>query len=236
LVGVFLYEDAKMKFLRNVFAFLLIPVVGVAGYTLIKSFLHFMVSAGSRDIPFWIGILCYIVFQVILYKPMKTYVFGHELSHAIAGILSGAKIKKFNIGRESGRIVLTKDNIWITLAPYFYPIYTSIIIIIYIFLGWFINIKQFYGYFLFLTGFSIAFHVALTMYILSVGQSDLKIYGTFFSYVIIFIVNIVVFILLAGLVFPDEIGVKDIFLQIFSNIADIYKFIYTEVLEIWSAF
>jgi hypothetical protein len=167
---------------------------------------------------------------------MKTYVFGHELSHAIAGILSGAKIKKFNVGRESGRIVLTKDNIWITLAPYFFPIYTFAIIIIYIFLGWFIDIKQFYGYFLFLTGFSIAFHAALTIYIISVEQSDLKIYGIFFSYVIIFIVNIAVFILLAALVFPDDIDVKDIFLQIFSNVVDIYKFIYAEVLEIWSAF
>jgi hypothetical protein len=230
-----LYEDAKMKFLRNIFAFLLVPAVSVAEYTFVKSFLYFTISAGNRNIPFWIGILCYIVFQVILYKPMKTYVFGHELSHAIVGILSGAKIKKFNVRRESGRIVLTKNNILITLAPYFFPIYASAIIIIYIFLGWFINIKPFYGYFLFLTGFSIAFHVALTIYILSAEQSDLKIYGRFFSYVIIFIVNIVVFILLAALVFPDDIGVKDIFFRIFSNIADIYKFIYAEVLEIWSA-
>jgi hypothetical protein len=225
-----------MKFLRNVFAFLLIPAASVAGCTLIKNFLYFTISVGNRDIPFWIGILCYIVFQVIFYKPMKTYVFGHELSHAIAGILSGAKIKNFNVGRESGRIVLTKNNIWITLAPYFFPIYTSAIIITYIFLSWFINIKQFYGYFLFLTGFSVAFHVALTIYILSVEQSDLKIYGTFFSYVIIFIVNIAVFILLAASVFPDDIVVKDVFLQIFSNIADIYKFIYAGVLEIWSEF
>jgi hypothetical protein len=231
-----LYEDAKMKFLRNIFAFLFIPAVSVAGYTLIKSFLYFTVSAGNRVVLFWIGVLCYVVFQGILYKPMKTYVFGHELSHAMVGILSGAKIKKINVGRESGRIVLTKNNIWITLAPYFFPIYASAIIIIYIFLGWFINIKQFYGYFLFLTGFSIAFHVALTIYILSAEQSDLKIYGTFFSYVIIFIVNVAVFILLAALVFPDDIGVKDICLRIFSNIADVYKFIYVGVLEIlWSA-
>ncbi|GHT04964.1 hypothetical protein AGMMS5026_08460 [Endomicrobiia bacterium] len=228
----FLYKDGKMKFLRNIFAFLLIPAVGGAGYIFIKSFLYFTVLNVDRYIPFWIGILCYIVFQVILYKPMKTYMFGHELSHAIAGILSGAKIKKFDVGKESGSIALTKDNIWITLAPYFFPIYTSAVIIIYIFLGWFINIKQFYGYFLFLAGFSIAFHVALTIYILSIEQSDLKIYGTFFSYVIIFMVNIAVFVLLAALVFPDDIDVKDIFLRIFDNIADIYKFI--GVLEIWS--
>jgi hypothetical protein len=162
--------------------------------------------------------------------------FGHELSHVIAGILSGAKIKKFNIGKESGSVILTKDNICITLAPYFFPIYTSTAIIIYIFLGWFINIEQFYGYFLFLAGFSIAFHVALTIHILSIEQSDLRIYGTFFSYIIIFMINIAVFVLLAALVFPDDVGVKDIFSRIFGNIADTYKFIYVEVLGICSAF
>ena len=212
------------------------PAVAAAGYTLIKSLLHFTVLAGNQYIPFWIGILCYIVFQIILYKPMKTYVFGHELSHAIAGILSGAKIKKFNIGEKSGSVALTKDNIWITLAPYFFPIYTFAIMIIYISLGWFTNIKQFYGYFLFLVGFSIAFHIALTIYILSIEQPDLRIYGTFFSYVVIFAVNIAVFTLLAALIFPGKINVKDISLQICGNIADAYKFIYTGVLEICSAF
>jgi hypothetical protein len=232
-----LYKDGKVKFLRNIFAFLLIPAAVVSGHTLIKSFLYFMISAGDRYVPFWIGILCYVVFQVVLYKPMKTYVFGHELSHAIIGILSGAKVKKINIGKESGSIVLTKDNIWITLAPYFFPIYTFAAIMIYISLGWFINIKQFYGCFLFLTGFSIAFHVAFTVYILSIEQSDLRIYGTFFSYIIIFMVNIAVFVLLLALVFPDDIDdVKDISLRIFGNMSDIYKFIYAGVLEIWSAF
>ncbi|MDR0800812.1 MAG: hypothetical protein LBN01_04775 [Endomicrobium sp.] len=236
VIKTFWHKDGKMKFLKNIFAFLLVPAVAAAGYTLIKNLLHFTVLTGNQHIPFWIGILCYIIFQIILYKPMKTYVFGHELSHAIAGILSGAKIKKFNIGEESGSVALTKNNIWITLAPYFFPIYTSAIIIIYLSLGWFTNIKQFYGYFLFLVGFSIAFHIALTIYILSIEQPDLRIYGTFFSYVVIFAVNIAVFTLLAALVFPGKINVKDISLQICGNIADAYKFIYTGVLEICSAF
>ncbi|MDR3256077.1 MAG: hypothetical protein LBT18_00205 [Endomicrobium sp.] len=225
-----------MKFLRNSFAFLLIPAVGAAGYIFVKNFLYFTAFVGNKYIPFWIGILSYIIFQVVLYKPIRTYVFGHELSHAIAGILSGAKIKKFNVGQESGKVVLTKDNIWITLAPYFFPIYTFAIIVIYIFLGWFLDITQFYEYFLFLVGFSIAFHVALTIYILSIEQPDLKVYGAFFSYVVIFAVNIVVFTLLAALAFPDGINVKKIFFQMFENMADVYKFIYTGVSEVWQAF
>ncbi|MCA6069651.1 MAG: hypothetical protein LE180_00770 [Endomicrobium sp.] len=225
-----------MKFLRNTFAFLLIPAICAAGYTLVKKFLYFTVSAGSLYVPFWIGILCYIVFQIVFYKPMRTYIFGHELSHAIAGILSGAKIKKFKLGAESGSVVLTEDNIWITLAPYFFPIYTIAIIGIYVLLGWFTDIKQFYSYYLFLIGFSISFHIALTMYILSIEQPDLKVYGTFFSYIAILTVNIIAFALIASSAFVDDIDIKDVWLHAYDNILKIYKFLYIGVLEIWLTF
>jgi hypothetical protein len=167
---------------------------------------------------------------------MKTYIFGHELSHAIAGILSGAKIKKFNVTKQSGSVVLTKNNIWITLAPYFFPIYTFLILLIYICLGWFTNIKQFYEYFLFFIGFSIAFHITLTAYILSVRQPDLKVYGVFFSYIIILAVNIIVFDLLLSLIFTEAVNLKDIFWQSCKNIINTYKFVYNGVLAIWWAF
>ncbi|GHT45462.1 hypothetical protein AGMMS49936_02730 [Endomicrobiia bacterium] len=162
--------------------------------------------------------------------------FGHELSHAIAGVLSGAKIKKFNVGKKSGSVVLTKDNIWITLTPYFFPIYTIAIVIIYICLGWVTDVKQFYEYFLFFVGFSIAFHIALTIYILSIDQPDLKVYGTFFSYVVILAVNIVVFTLLAYLIFRDAISIQDTLMQSYDSISGIYKFLCSGVLDICLAF
>ncbi|MDR1086855.1 MAG: hypothetical protein LBL16_01175 [Endomicrobium sp.] len=225
-----------MRFLRNIIAFIAVPAVLSAGYTLIKTFLLFSISLGTRYTLFWIGVISYIAFQAILHKPMRTYVFGHELSHAIAGLLSGAKIKKFNVGESSGSVVLTKDNIWIALAPYFFPIYTIAIMVLYICLGWFMNIKQLYGYYLFLIGFSVSFHIALTIYILSIEQPDLKVYGTFFSYVVILAVNIVVFSLLAALAFEDGISVKNVFVKSHRNIIDIYKFIYNWGIEIWMAF
>lgn len=205
------------------------------GYTFVRNLLCFTAFA-NRYISFWIGILSYIVFQVVFYKPMRTYVFGHELSHAIAGVLSGAKIKKFNVGKKSGSVVLTKSNIWITLTPYFFPIYTIAIVIIYICLGWITNVKLFYEYFLFFVGFSIAFHIALTIYILSIDQPDLKVYGKFFSYVVILAVNIVVFTLLAYLVFRDAISIQDTLIQFYDSISGVYKFLCSGVLGICLAF
>jgi hypothetical protein len=225
-----------MRFLRNILTLILLPAVFAAGYAFITNFLLFSVSVGIKYIPFWVGVICYTAFQVIFYKPMKTYIFGHELSHAIAGLLSGAKIKKFNISENSGSVVLTKDNIWITLAPYFFPIYTIVIMITYVCLGWFMDIKQLYGYYLFLIGFSISFHIALTIYILTIEQPDLKVYGVFFSYVIIIAVNIVVFTFISALAFEDAISVKNVFFQAYHNIINTYKFIYNGTKEICLAF
>lgn len=226
----------KVRFLKNIFAFLLIPAIGAAGYVFVEYLLYFAICAKNQHVSFWLGIVCYIVFQIAFYKPMRIYVFGHELSHAIVGILSGAKIKKFKVGKEFGSVVLTKDNICIALAPYFFPIYTFAIIIIYIFLVCFIDIKNFYDYFLFIVGFSIAFHIALTIYVLVTNQLDLKIYGGFFSFVIIFAVNIVMFTIIAALVFPNEVNLKKMFLQIFVNIINTYKSIYSGALEVWLEF
>ena len=225
-----------MRILRNIFAFFALPAVAAGAYTAFKSFLSFAGASGQTYTPFWIGILCYAVFQAAFYKPMRTYVFGHELTHAFAGILSGARIKKFKVGKESGSVVLTKDNVWITLAPYFFPLYTFAIIAVYLTLGWFYDIKELYGYFLFFAGVSIAFHAALTVYIISIGQPDLKVYGVFFSCVLIAAINVLVFSLLMVLCFPNELNAGELFGAMFQNAADAYKFIISGVMEIWSAF
>ncbi|MDR1417942.1 MAG: hypothetical protein LBI80_02110 [Endomicrobium sp.] len=225
-----------MKFIRNIFAILLAPMIGAIGYTFFKNFLTFAANSGNKFVVFWIGILIYIIFQIVFYKPMRLYVFGHELSHAIAGILSGAKIKKFNVGKDSGNVVLNKDNLCITLAPYIFPIYTIIIIFVYFLCGCFFDIKPFYNYFLFFIGISIAFHIALTVYVLTIEQSDLKVYGAFFSYVIILFVNFIVFTIILAIVFLNEISIKDIFIEYFENIISIYKFIYYGALNIWVSF
>lgn len=225
-----------MKYIRNIIAFLAVPLVAASAYTLIKTFLNFTAGSANVYTPFWVGIVVYIIFHIAFYKPMRTYVFGHELTHAFAGILSGAKIKRFKVGKESGHVVLTKDNIWITLAPYFFPIYTFAIIIIYLFLGWITDIRPLYPYFLFFAGLSIAFHVALTLYIIGIGQPDLKVYGVFFSYVLIIAVNVIVFSLLMALVFQDEVNLKGLFIEMYDNILSAYIFIYDGIMQIVTAF
>jgi hypothetical protein len=225
-----------MKLIRAFFAVLALPAVLACGYVLLKNFLFFSGSSGTEYVPFWLGAFCYAVFQIAFYKPMRAYVFGHELTHAFAGILSGAKIKKFKVGRESGSVTLNKDNVWITLAPYFFPLYTFAVIVVYLTLGWFVNIRPLYPYFLFLIGFTAAFHIALTAYIIKLGQSDLKVYGAFFSYVLIIFVNIIVFSILMAMAFPKESAASETFKGFIGASISAYKFIFSGAQLIWQAF
>lgn len=219
-----------MKFIRIISAFLFLPFVFSAVYAVIKLILGFAAKSDMSVIPFWIGIIVYMLFQAVFFKPMRTYVFGHELTHALAGVLSGAQIKKIKISKSGGSVTLTKDNIFITLSPYFIPFYSLIIITFYMILSWFADTAPFYPYYLFLSGAALAFHFALTFYAISMGQEDLKSYGVFFSFVFICFVNCIVISLVFILIFPSYIELKTFLASVFVNGIFIYKYIIAKIM------
>jgi hypothetical protein len=219
--------------MRNFFAFLALPAVLASGYTCAAWLIKFSQQINQIYMPFLFGILAYYILHVSFAKPMCTYIFGHELSHAIAGLLSGAKIKKFRVGKQSGSVTLTKNNIWITLAPYLIPLYSFIVIIVYFILGYFIEPFKLYPYFLFCFGLTISFHIALTFYVIKIGQSDLRIYGTFFSCVLIVFINILVFDLMFSIAFANEISFLDIIIETINNIKSVYLHIFRVISSIF---
>lgn len=224
-----------MKILKTILAVLMLPLVLVAVYELVKLFLNFAIESNMVIAPFWIGIIVYFLFQVIFFKPMRTYVFGHELTHAITGLLSGAQIKKFKVSKGSGSVTLTKDNILISLSPYFIPFYSLIIIIVYLALGWFIDTQPLYPYYLFLSGFSLAFHFALTFYAITIGQEDLKSHGVFFSFVFICFVSSIIISLVLILIFPQYIKIDNFFTPVVINTFLSYKYIFSKISYLFKA-
>ncbi|MEA5000835.1 MAG: hypothetical protein VB017_02990 [Endomicrobiaceae bacterium] len=220
-----------MKTIRVIISVLLLPLLAVLIYKFINLFVVFAGQTNMKIAPFWIGVITYFLFQIIFFKPMSSYVFGHELTHAIAGLLSGAEIKSFKVSQSKGSVSLTKDNIFITLSPYFIPLYAVILIIIYFSLAWFVNIKLFYPYFLFLSGMALAFHYALTFYAIKTGQEDIKVYGSFFSLVFICFVNIIIVIFVLVLIFPDSINIKKFYVDVFENAVHLYKYIFAGVYQ-----
>ena len=197
-----------MAIVRIIIAVLLLPAVVAAVGGVGSIVVQLGNAVNDAAIPFWLGLGGYFVFQLIFFKPLRTYVFGHELTHAVAGLLSGARLKSFSVGKNGGSVVLDKTNLVIVLAPYFVPLYTLLVCACWWAAGFLWQTQAYRPWFLFLAGFTLSFHIALTVYALQQGQSDLDHFGPFFSGVVIVLVNCVIVVLLLKLVFPSEVNLQ----------------------------
>ena len=225
-----------MKVLKFIVSVLLVPVALACAYTALEILFTFGAYTKTHTLPFWLGVVCYVLFQFIFARPMRTYVFGHELTHALAGLTSGAMLKKFKVSQKGGSVTLDRNNIWITLSPYFIPLYSVIVMLGYLFLGFFTSPAPYYPYFIFLIGFTTAFHFALTYYAIKIGQEDLKIYGRFFSIVIIVIINAVTLTLVLAVFFHEHAKIADLIHITFSRTIHMYQYILGGLKTIWVSF
>jgi len=157
------------------------------------------------DLPYFFaaGSLAYISLHVLFKKPIMTYVFGHELTHALFAVLFGGSVKSFHASDRGGRVTLTKSNFIITLAPYFFPLYTVIALLLY---GAAIaaGLQEAVGWIVFLAGASFAFHLVLTAIFLQTEQSDVREYGMIFSFPLIYLFNVTFTALLVRLLLAEN--------------------------------
>ena len=135
------------------------------------------------------GGVIWTLIYIFLPNPMRAYILGHELAHAIWGIVFGAKVSKLKVKANGGSVRLTKTNTLITLAPYFFPFYTMLLAVIWLIFRWFFDPVPFPLLWLFLTGLSWSFHVTFTCNSLLIHQPDIVACGRFFSYVLIYLLN-----------------------------------------------
>ena len=136
------------------------------------------------------GMLAFALCWMSVPHPVKTYVLGHELTHAIWGLLFGAVPSRLRISESGGSVNLTKSNMLITLAPYFFPFYTFVVVIAAIVTYAFVRPLPWLPLWMFMVGFTWAFHVLFTIETLSQRQPDVKLYGRVFSWVFIFLANV----------------------------------------------
>jgi len=158
------------------------------------------VLAHSRDaVTTWVGIgggaACWVVIYVLLPKPMLLYVLGHEFTHVLWTWLFGGKVKKFKASPKGGHVIVTKNNFLISLAPYFFPVYATMVVAVFIIGHLIWNWMPYVVWFHLLLGAAYAFHVTLTWHILKTEQSDITQHGYLFSWVIIFLGNVSVLLL-----------------------------------------
>ena len=127
----------------------------------------------------------------------RTYVVGHELTHWLVAKLFRRKTSGLSIGKRGGSLHVEKPNILIVLAPYFFPLYTVLWLILVNLLQVSVNADWVSMTLYIGIGFTYAFHIVMTILALSKIQNDLKLYGHFFSLCLIFNINL--FILYLGL-------------------------------------
>ncbi len=132
----------------------------------------------------WLGIF------FTMPRPVRTYVLAHELTHALWAALMGARVSKLRISKTGGSVTVSKSNFLITLAPYFFPLYTALVIVVYLILAIFWPVSSYYLLWLGLIGFTWGFLFTFTVTTLLQQQSDIEEYGYLFSYVIIYLFNI----------------------------------------------
>jgi len=179
------------KFIKLLIGLLLLPLGWAASRT-VFTLLTTTTPGASAGWALPAGFLVSVIGFFLLPQAFRTYVLGHELSHAIAGLLMGAKVGKMKVGREGGHVELSKSNFVIALAPYFIPFYTVLVIAVWYGLGFFYDIGAWEPLYLGLIGLTWGFHVTFTVYMLSQHQPDVQVNGRLFSYTVIYLANLLV--------------------------------------------
>lgn len=137
-----------------------------------------------------IGFVLWVVLYLCLPRPMRTYVLAHELTHALWGWVMGARVSKLRVGKSGGSVSLSKDNFLVTLAPYFFPLYTVMVILGYGLVTLFVDLHTYEPFWLGLVGLTWGFHLTFTISTLLTHQPDIKAYGRLFSYSLIYLFNV----------------------------------------------
>ena len=177
-----------MRFFRFLVGVLLLPLCVAVTWAMVDVLGHAhgkltdaacLLAGGS------IWLLCWF----FLPQPVRAYILGHELTHALWAMLFGGRAKNLRVTAKGGSVRVTKSNVLITLAPYFFPFYTILLILIHLLLRLFFDPVPFAAAWLFLVGFTWSFHLTFTLQSLMVRQPDILEYGRLFSYALIYLLN-----------------------------------------------
>jgi hypothetical protein len=183
------------RWVKSVFAVFLLPICAVLTQTFFTVFARATVTerlwAGEEFWFFSLGAVLWLISFFFLPRPIVVYVFGHELTHALWVLIMGGRVSRFRVGPEGGHVVTNRTNFWIALAPYFFPLYSLLAIGIYGLLSLFYNVQP-YGRLLYaIIGVTWGFHFTFTCWMIGKKQTDLSDHGTFFSLVLIYLLNLI---------------------------------------------
>ena len=184
-------------------------------------------------VSFIMGILIYAGIHYGYYNFSRPYVFAHEMTHALAALLCGCRIKDVSVGQESGYVKMDRCNAFVVLAPYFVPAYVVLAAGIYLIADLFVNLQPYRQVFLFVIGFFTAFHFVQTFKTLfEADQPDLKLAGgKVFSVVMITLANLVVLALVLKALFPEAVSLVQGGKNVLTGTVNVWRILVNYIIE-----
>jgi hypothetical protein len=137
-----------------------------------------------------IGIVLWLVLYVSMTRPIWTYILAHELTHLLWAWMLGIRASNLRITKKGGSVTVERNHFLVTLAPYFFPFYTLLVILVRLVINLFFDTSLYEPFWLGCVGLTWAFHLTFTLSALRENQPDIRLEGRLFSYTIIYLFNV----------------------------------------------
>lgn len=209
-----------ITWLNTVIGLMLLPLLAVTTQTffslLSQSAKQEEVWRTPQVVLFGWGLVIWLAAFWAGLRPRYVYVLGHELTHALFVLLCGGKIHDFRVTADGGHVVTDKNNLLISLSPYFVPFWSLAAVTLYglggaafdfgavqhVRLGeWRLSLGM-DAALACLLGYTWGLHLTFTLWMVTRDQPDLQQNGTFFSLVFIYFINLILILGLFVLASP----------------------------------
>ena len=198
------------RWLRLLIAWLLLlPLSVVMVYALLLHLYGHAAEAVSKpdfwlSEPVWFSLLGTGTFIALAISRIATpvlvyiYVLGHELTHAMAALISMGRVQAMRIDLQGGYVETDADNLFIALSPYFVPLWLCCWL-----LGlWSANalwpFPEWSAWFYAGLGFWWYFLLYWTVWVIPREQPDMLENGLLFSLLLVFILNVGILLVILG--------------------------------------
>lgn len=221
-----------LRLLKLCIGLLLLPTV-VFTFAETARILLAVLGQLNAAVSFVAGVVVYAGIHYGFYNFSRPYVFAHEMTHALAALLCGCRIKDVSVGQDSGYVKMDRCNALVVLAPYFVPAYVIAATMLYLIAGLFTDITPYRQVFLFVIGFCTAFHWIQTFKTLfEADQPDLKLAGgKIFSVVMIVLANLLVLVLVLKALFPETVSLAAAGKNVAAGTVNVWRIIVNYIVE-----
>ncbi len=179
---------------------LLLPLSVVMVFALLMQLYHAASTISNigfwLSVPVWfslVGCLLFVSLKISLVLEsalVYVYVLGHELTHALAALISFGKVQSVHVDRTGGYVETDADNLFIALSPYFVPLWMLCWLGVLFGVNYFIPFEAFDAWLYGGLGFWWTFHLYWTVWIIPREQPDMLENGLLFSMLLVMLANV----------------------------------------------